>query len=521
MKKIVLLLIICFYQVESQVTFQKTYGTSQSETVNSTEVTFDRGYISAGQKMYTSALNTFYGYLQKTDSVGSLIWAKRYTIPGFGFFTNSFETKDKGFIVSGNTRDSAGIAKDMFLLKTDSLGNVLWAKSYGGSSSDAMCYVIQTSDSGFVMLGETYSVAGQNDIYIVKTDKLGTVQWAHTYGGTSWEKNVSINQTSDGGYYTVGTTSSFNSLNSDIYAIKLDASGNVAWSKIYGETQTDVGEIGLQTLDGGFLIVSKTLNYDISTWKIGLIKTNDLGDTLWTRTYKKVGATELTAWGAEQTKDGNYVLVGYLQSTPGYYKGYILKVDSIGNYMWAYSYTSNQYLYTIRETPDTGLIISSVSGGGFGMGNNDVLLIKTNSNGNSGCYQNADIPISGHSAPKTSNVTTLTSTGCATQNITITESANQNYMLNICSFIPTKLESYSHPNTLNVFPNPANKQLFIDANTTDKLTVDLYDFTGKQVFSKSTNDKSVIELSDLTKGIYILNIKTVDHIITKKIVISP
>ena len=518
-----LLLIICFYQVKSQVTFQKAYGTSQSETVSSTEVTYDKGYISAGQKMNTSALNIFYGYLQKTDSLGNLLWAKKYNIPGFGFFTNSFETKDKGLIVSGNTRDSAGIAKDMFLLKTDSLGNVLWAKSYGGSAMDAICYVIQTSDSGFVMLGETYSygVAGQSDIYIVKTDKSGTVQWAHTYGGTGWEKNISINQTSDGGYFTVGTTTSFNALNSDIYAIKLDANGNVLWSKIFGETQTDVGEIGLPTFDGGFLIVSKTLNYDASTWKIGLIKTNSLGDTLWTRTYKKAGATELTAWGAEQTKDGNYVLVGYLQSTPGHYKGYLLKVDSVGNYMWAHSFTNNQYLYTIRETADRGLIISSLSDNGLGMGNNDALLIKTNPNGNSGCYQNTDIPVSGYSAPKISNVTTLTSTGCTSQSITITTSSNQSSMANICTFIPTSVESYAYPNTVNVFPNPANKQLFIDANTTEKLTADLYDFTGKQVFSKSMNDKSVIELPDLTEGIYTLTIKTVDHFITKKIVIRP
>src|ERR1700758_3813707 len=107
MKKFLLLfLFIYMAKVNAQVTFQQTYGTTQNETINSTEITLDKGFISAGQKMYTTALNTLYGYLQKTDSLGNLQWVKKYTLPGFGYFENCVLTKDKGYIISGNARDS-------------------------------------------------------------------------------------------------------------------------------------------------------------------------------------------------------------------------------------------------------------------------------------------------------------------------------------------------------------------------------------------------------------------------------
>jgi len=116
----------------------------------------------------------------------------------------------------------------LFLIKTDANGNIIWAKTYGGTNSDYAFYVHQTSDGGYIVAGRTQSFgAGGYDLFLIKTDANGNVIWAKTYGGTSWDNASSVQQPSDGGYIVAGYTGSFGAGNGDIFLIKTNANGNL------------------------------------------------------------------------------------------------------------------------------------------------------------------------------------------------------------------------------------------------------------------------------------------------------
>jgi hypothetical protein len=186
------------------VKFAKTYGGSYGDGAYSVQHTSDGGYIVAGGT-YSFGAGIFDIFLIKTDENGNIQWAKTYggTREDYGFSVQ--QTSDGGYIVMGHTISFGAGYDDIFLIKTDANGNVQWAKTYGGTSDDLVRFVRQTSDGGYIVVGETYSFgAGYSDIFLIKTDANGNVQWAKTYGGTDYDLAFSVEQTSDGGYIAAG-----------------------------------------------------------------------------------------------------------------------------------------------------------------------------------------------------------------------------------------------------------------------------------------------------------------------------
>jgi hypothetical protein len=147
------------------------------------------------------------------------------------------------------------------LIKTDANGNIIWAKTYGGT---AVRSVQQTSDGGYIVAGHTSSFgAGYYDIFLIKTDANGNVIWAKTYGGTYSDYAYSVQQTSDGGYIVAGTTRSFGAYGYNIFLIKTDASGNIQWAKTYGGTDGDEDYSVRQTSDGGYILAGGTWSFSV------------------------------------------------------------------------------------------------------------------------------------------------------------------------------------------------------------------------------------------------------------------
>jgi hypothetical protein len=139
------------------------------------------------------------------------------------------QTSDGGYIVAGYTYSFGAGGYDILLIKTDANGDVEWAKTYGGTSDNDYAYSVQqTSDGGYILAGYTASFgAGDLDIFLIKTDANGNIQWAKTYGGTNEDRAYSVQQTSDAGYIVAGYTSSFGAGGYDIFLIKTDANGNI------------------------------------------------------------------------------------------------------------------------------------------------------------------------------------------------------------------------------------------------------------------------------------------------------
>ena len=283
-------------------------------------------YIISG---YSDTLNSFAGAvsLAKTDVNGNLLWFKTY--PGFnnnsGLYCVSCvnQTSDGGYILGGS-----GYGMDMSLIKTDSSGNLTWSKTFSlVDHEQSGSFVQQTSDGGYIITGHSsYFGSGPPDLYLIKTDSAGNIIWSKTFGGANYDKGYSVLQTTDGGYIVCGESASFGS-NAEVFLIKTNDIGNVLWSKTYHSVNSySEGYSIQQTNDGGYIITGSIYffgNYD----HVYLIKTDINGDLLWSRAFGS-GAWNDEGYSVQQTSDGGYIITGSEGATGS---NYLIKTDSMGN----------------------------------------------------------------------------------------------------------------------------------------------------------------------------------------------
>ncbi|MEO7088188.1 MAG: hypothetical protein ABIZ51_05270, partial [Bacteroidia bacterium] len=209
------------------------------------------------------------------------------------------QTLDSGYIVAGSTSSIGYGSSDVYLFKLDTVGKVKWQHTYGGTNVDMGFSVQQTKDHGYIIAGYTNSFgAGGYDFYLVKTDSIGNLQWQKTYGGANWDFAYSVKQTTDGGYVIVGGTYSYGKGNEDVYLVKTNAIGDTLWTKTYGGSGQDEGRSVWQNTDGGYFITGFTNSFGAGEFNSYLIRTNNLGGILWTKT---IGDTVNQAYSGQQT----------------------------------------------------------------------------------------------------------------------------------------------------------------------------------------------------------------------------
>ena len=295
------------------------------------------------------------------------------------------QTSDGGYIVAGLTYSFGAGRYDLFLIKTDANGNVQWAKTYGGTDDDYAYSVQQTSDGVYIVAGYTESFgAGSGDIFLIKTDANGNIQWAKTYGGIYWDEAYSVRQTSDGGYIVAGFTGSFGAGYSDVFLVKTDANGNIIWAKTYGGIDRDEASSVQQTSDSGYIVAGWTYSFGAGSDDPFLIKTDANGNIIWAKTYG--GISYDWASSVQQTSDGGYIVAGVtLSFGAGYSDAFIIKTDANGNIIWAKTYGGTGYeeASSVQQTSDGGYIVAGATAS-FGAGYSDAFIIKTNANGNIG-----------------------------------------------------------------------------------------------------------------------------------------
>ena len=183
------------------------------------------------------------------------------------------QTTDGGYIIAGITFSFGEGFSDVYLVKTDFEGNMIWNSTFGGSSDDRGWSVQQTSDGGYIIAGNTQSFgAGGQDVYLIKTDSKGSMQWNSTFGGSDTDAGYSVQQTTDGGYIIAGTTDSFGAGLEDVYLVKTDSEGNIIWNSTFGGPSGDEGHSVQQTSDGGYIIAGGTRSFGAGCWDVYLIK---------------------------------------------------------------------------------------------------------------------------------------------------------------------------------------------------------------------------------------------------------
>ena len=293
--------------------WNNTFGGNDDDEGYSVQQTNDGGYIIVG---YTKSygLGDTDVFLIKADSIGNPLWIRTFGGSSDDEGYSVQQTADGNYIIGGVTSSYGAGSRDAWLIKTNSSGNMIWQKTHGGMSSDGAWSVQQTIEGGYILTGWTYSFGPGflGNVWLVKTDSLGDQQWNNFFGGADVDRGYSVQQTADRGYIITGYTDSFGAGLYDVLLIKTNSLGAEEWTKTFGGSGRDYGNWVQQTLDGGYIVVGYTLSFGAGGDDVYLIKTDMNGNEEWSTTYG--GAYSDVGYCVRQTIDGGYIVTGHTLS---------------------------------------------------------------------------------------------------------------------------------------------------------------------------------------------------------------
>ncbi|HRO43689.1 MAG TPA: T9SS type A sorting domain-containing protein [Flavipsychrobacter sp.] len=404
--------------------WQKTYGGSRPD--NSPRLLpIKDGYVFCGAtQSFDGNVSFLKGFIDvwlvKLDTAGNIIWEKTIGGAGNDVATNFYRTKDSGFVICGHTYSSnieGGINSmrglgDAWLLKLDSSGNVQWHKTYGGTQPDYFFDLVQIQDGGFVITGYTMSsnhdvanMKGGSDLWLVRVNSIGGLVWEKTFGGTKYEIGHSIVTTNDGGYLIAGSaTSNDGDIAggkglSDGWVLKVNAAGSLQWKKNYGGSDNDdIWKI--QKAGSNYILIGETRsnNHDISNHKgrndAWLFSIDGNGQLQWSKNYG--GSWDDAVRDITPAFDGQgYMLTGYSYSYDGDVNFnhdsvssdvWVLMTNNTGDLQWEHCYGgyNNEFATSIMALSPTTFLFSAstTSDSGdvsFNWGNSDCWLGKVHS----------------------------------------------------------------------------------------------------------------------------------------------
>ncbi len=352
------------------VEWQKTYGGVGFDMAWSLIQTADGGYAFAGESQ-VNASGVNYAWLVTTDAFGNEQWNKTYGGTFRCTFRSVIQTVDGGYAIAGM------FANDFWLVKTDASGNEQWSRTYDPKSSeiqdmsgsqDYAWGLVQTVDGGYALTGMTQAPTGggSDDVWLVKTDTNGNALWNKTYGGADVDYAYDVVQTVDGGY-AIGGGTEILGRQIDFWLIKTDSNGDALWNKTFGRADTDWLYSMIQTTDGGYALAGGYA-YDVAEYAGWLVKTDANGNEQWNKT----DGTTFTS--LVQTVDGGYALAGGIDSSGAG----VFKTDADGNVQWnkAIGGAIQDQVWSVVQASDGDFTLLGWTEA-YGAGNRDVWLIKT------------------------------------------------------------------------------------------------------------------------------------------------
>lgn len=468
--------------------------------------TDDGGYIVAGAS--ASSNGDVFGHLGgndfwiiKLNSTGAVQWKRIYGGTGNDIANSIRQTTDGGYIVVGDSESNNydvsgnhGGYKDGWVVKLNSFGNIQWQRALGGSRWDDFLSVEQTSDNGYIMTGRTDSFDGDvtenkglTDLWVVKLNEAGAIEWQKTYGGSKDDLGSSVKQCPDGGYVIVGETAStdgdvtWNNGNVDFWILKLAADGSLEWQKSYGGLNGDLGSDIALTADGGYVVTgfvgshntgNVTGHSELAYFDAWVLKLTSTGELEWQKT---VGGTGYEyAWAVIVANSGGYVVAGSTSSTDGDVSAmnglrdfWAFKLDETGEIVWekAFGGTKAEHCFSIANTTDNGFIMTGYAwstdgdvAGAVNLGRNEYWIIKLSPEGTSP----AEAPV-------------------------------------------------SFENALQIFPNPAQEYATIQVpSAAAQLRVTVSDMLGRELTQQAIANGAALDLTKLGPGLYQLAVAVED-----------
>ncbi|HIA35469.1 MAG TPA: T9SS type A sorting domain-containing protein [Flavobacteriales bacterium] len=414
---IFLIIVISSRMLSAQsIGFEKTYGDQLSnQTGFSVQQTADNGYIMVGG-------NDIF----KTDPYGNLEWSKLFVGDG-----KWVEEINNAYIFCGSR------GGNVYVEKRDLSGSLLWNASYGTAATDNYgCSIRETYDGDLIITGYIDSLNGVKGMCLIKTDSAGNMLWENVYENDYDERGYSIQVTSDSGYIITGHAEWSNVELTTIF--KINSTGDVQWEIQFPGSCRDI----IQTTDGGYMAIGdKPQIFGIYN-DIYILKLNTAGQTQWDALLEETYALDEAGNAVVQTQDGGYVISGTQreqqgQTTNFYSQAFLLKVDSLGNFVWHKFFGNTQlsstYGYDVGLCNDSGFALLGsqkdtnastfdfylVKTNHLGILDTSVLVLQFSTYTNPSCYGLCDgqatVNASGGTAPYTYNWSNGTTTSSASQ----------------------------------------------------------------------------------------------------------
>lgn len=476
MKNILLIitnLLIGLQLVSQSIMFNKGYDNDhQHETFTSILVLSD-GYITMGPSPDLYLGNGEY-YIVKTDFTGEVIWEKVYGGTIYSFLGGDIIKVDNGFVIFQTRYNVLTGDGDFHLVKIDDEGNLIWEREFGtNAKKQGAVHVISTLEGGLMLVGFEDKYPDElGDLYLVKTNNEGILEWEKRYGVTNKvEGGKDIIQTADGGYLVLGIQAN-NMGDVDIWLLKIDSLGNEQWDITHGGNYWDEGTHFIEVADG-YLIAGIT--YPDFVWQSSgdsyLLKVDFEGNFMWDRVYALPGPDSFKR--VYELPDGRLMLLGSETVTDnGLHNGSLLQLTAEGDSLWSRSYSNDglengivEYLWDFKPTPDGGYVMCGQTHGIFPDSNQDAWIVKVDSLGNT----------------------------CTTANCDSTA-------------YPVSAPSVTQPQNLTISPNPfsISTQITLPAATGKTHRIELYDLMGRKVRSHDFSGTLFrLQRGDLSAGVYL------------------
>ena len=343
------------------------------------------------KKLFLSGLVLFVLLSSSFVSVGFslVLWTKTYGGVGDQSATSIIETSDGGYAIFGETSFEHHLS-DWLLIKIDADGILQWNQTYarvnaeGKDDASSAASFVQTIDGGYALFGSSsFGDTNDNDYWLVKTDEQGNMEWNYTYGGPQFDLASSLIQTSDGGYALFGTIAGHNE---DYYIVKTDSQGNYMWSKIYGTGEREFGVSMVEISDGGYALAGYVQSVRNGTAAYQLLEIDSVGNMEWNQSYGWNTLTNIkysfTLNDLVKTSDEGFALGGTRRITPPFYpeEFFLVKTDEFGNMQWNRTY--NEGGGPLIQTFDGGFAYASSYRTNIEETYLDAYMIKIDLNGN-------------------------------------------------------------------------------------------------------------------------------------------
>jgi hypothetical protein len=483
---------------QTSIEWQTCLGGSGGEEGHSIQQTTDGGYILAG--LSTSNDGDVSGghgasdcWVVKLDSAGQIEWQKPLggTKSDAAYFVQ--QTTDGGYFFAGSSysndgdlSENKGIS-DFWAVKLSVSGDIEWQQSFGGSDEDILYSALETSSGEYIVIGQTYSSDGdisQNlgggDIWLLKLNSTGQLQWEKSYGGSKSDVPFVIKETTGDGYVIAGKTSSNdgdvsgNNGNTDSWVFKIDALGNIEWQNALGGIGIDFFDDIVQTDDGGYVAIGGTASGNTGdvtghhgAFDVWVVKLYNSGELEWQKTIG--GSKSDLGRVIVQTSDNGLVIGAETSSTDGDASDHssesqdwwILKLNASGDIQWNKILGGGkiEICGSLQQTADSGFIIAGQTYSNDGdvsglQGTTDIWVVKL--------------------SPETTSST---------------------------------LSPFAHK-PLELYPNPASQSITVQIPgelDETRLSVRITDLLGREMLQRACNNGESLDLAQLPNGIFLLS----------------